>query len=94
MTAEQKELIETKFDGVHALIQSNFDVMNIELRYIKEQVTKTNGRVTKLEEESSNCPNLGKLKIRVYNLEKWQWKSVGIITGVGAVLGFIFKYVL
>lgn len=52
MQKAERELIEEKFKGIYALIQSNFDVVNTELRHIKEQTTKTNGRVTCLEGET------------------------------------------
>jgi len=52
----QKEIIDLKVTGVHSLIQSNADVQNEVnkhiisiLERIEAQTTKTNGRVTELE---------------------------------------------
>ena len=52
MQKAERELIEEKFKGVHALLQANFDVVNSELAHIKEQTTKTNGRLTCVEAET------------------------------------------
>jgi len=81
MTQEQKELIEEKFKGVHALIQANADIQhevneNIvkTLKRIEVQTTKTNGRVN--------------------SLENWRWKIIGIAIGSSAFIGFIIKVLL
>ena len=59
MTKAEKELIEEKFTGIHALIQANYDVNNIQHNALMEkleavhcQALKTNGRVTNLENET------------------------------------------
>ncbi len=54
-----KELIEEKFRGVYSRLDSNNEIMHVELKEISnllklthEQACKTNGRVTKLEKET------------------------------------------
>jgi len=101
MNAADKELIEEKFKGLHAFIISSNDIQAErdarifeKLDGITDQTTATSGRVNRLEEESSNCPSLVKLEKRVYSLEKWQWKSMGMLTGISIVIGFVFKYIL
>jgi hypothetical protein len=49
---EARELIDEKFKGVHARIDASHDIIMLELRAIKEQTMKTNGRVTCLENET------------------------------------------
>ena len=98
MTAAEKELLNEKFKGLHAFIISSNDLQAErdklifeKLNNIEIQTTKTNGRVTKLEETQSNCPNINKLETRVSGLEKWKWKSVGYIGGVVFVVSIIYK---
>jgi hypothetical protein len=94
MTGEQKELIEEKFKGVHALIQANFDVISVDLDYIKKAVDKTNGRVTNLEKVQGNCQTSIDIRKRVDVLEKFNWKLVGIYLGASVVMGVIFAVTL
>lgn len=73
MTEPEKELIEEKFKGLHALLHARFENVEDRLDRIEEQTTKTNGRVTKLEDKQHaseiiaathviNCPNVSKIK--------------------------------
>jgi len=94
MTPEQKELIEEKFKGVHALIQANFDVISVDLDYIKRAVDKTNGRVTSLEKIQGNCQTSIEIRKRVDVLEKFNWKLVGIYIGASTIMGGVFAIVL
>lgn len=80
MNKLDKELIDEKFTGVHALIISNADVqaeVNRQilstLRRIEEQTIKTNGRV--------------------FLLEKFQWTLTGKIIGISSVIGLLFGVV-
>ena len=51
MKVDERELIEEKFKGVYLHQESNFNLINEKLSHILEQTTKTNGRVTCLEND-------------------------------------------
>lgn len=66
-------LLDEKLKGVHAKIDAEFTVVNMQLSQIKEQTTKTNGRVSRLEENVTSlekreiyhyteCPNSEKIE--------------------------------
>lgn len=92
MTQDERALMEEKFKGVIALIQANGDVQNIKfekifdkLDSIETQTTKTNGRVTKLEDKVfelekrdlthiNNCPQT--VKIEKINEELLEYKMI------------------
>lgn len=72
MTEPEKELIEEKFKGLHTLLHARFENVEDRLDRIETQTTRTNGRVTKLEEKQHaaeivaathviNCPNIKKI---------------------------------
>lgn len=50
MTKLERELIEEKFKGVYQHQEANFTLINQKLESILVQTTKTNGRVTNLEQ--------------------------------------------
>lgn len=98
MTAIEKELLEEKFKGLHAFIISSNDIQAerdktifASLNRIEAQTIKTNGRVTLLEKNQANCPNIVKINKRLNGLEKWRWKSIGYLTGGAAAIGIIYK---
>lgn len=65
-------------------IEGKFNVIRVELSAIKEQTTKTNGRVTRNEEAVSDF-----VAIRKY----WRvFALAGIVTGVLAVMGVYTTY--
>lgn len=50
MTKDERELIEEKFKFLHLQLDSDMTLIGKDLTFIKEQTTKTNNRVTHLEE--------------------------------------------
>ena len=75
----------TAIAAQNELINSKFDLVHLELKQIKEQVVKTNGRVNKLEEKTEqlkindidhivHCPNVSKIQA----LENKQAENAGI----------------
>jgi len=60
---ELGDQIEKNFEMNNRILEEKFNNVHLELRAIKEQTTKTNGRVTKLEDKAEvssvmhiNCP--------------------------------------
>jgi hypothetical protein len=60
---ELGDQIEKNFEMNNRILEEKFNNVHLELRAIKEQTTKTNGRVTKLEDKGEanslihiNCP--------------------------------------
>lgn len=94
MTPEQKELIEEKFKGIHILIEANFEVIGLDLDYIKKAIDKNNERVTTLEKSHGHCPVSVELKTKVDKLERFSWKVAGIYIGATTVSGFVFALIL
>jgi hypothetical protein len=73
-----------------ALLNQKLDFQNQKLDEIYEQTVKTNGRVTKVEEE---VEELQKWKIESNTskgLNKW-WVGV-ILTGIGFLIGVAVEY--
>jgi len=58
MTKAERELIDEKMKGLENLISSNFKDLNKDIVYIKEQTTRTNGRVCELEIAVDNLEKL------------------------------------
>lgn len=52
MTKPERELIEAKISGIYAKIDSNHKIVSMQLDRILEQTTKTNGRVSELEDQT------------------------------------------
>jgi len=52
--SEIKELLHDYISGVMARQDSKFEIIQFKLDYIKEQTTRTNGRVTKIEDTISD----------------------------------------
>lgn len=52
MTYSDKELIDEMVRGLRAEIRANNDIIMLQLGQIIDQTTKTNSRVTKLEDET------------------------------------------
>lgn len=96
MTKQDQELIKEMLNDV---VKLHLDPIKIEISYIKEQVTRTNGRVNKLEEKAEtlalndvehviNCPMISRVKEleNTDNNRKGQIKMVGIISTVAATI--------
>lgn len=111
MTKEDKdeirEIMESYIATVTAQNDSKFDMINLKLDLIKEQTTKTNGRVNKLEEKEqnhiTNCPNINKIRtlednqLTVKAIRKWVLVAMGVtatvISMVGGIIAIILKFV-
>jgi len=69
-TKEEKEMLDLHFTTIRSKIDSEFTVVNSALKYIKEQVGRTNNRVNELEakdvEHLLRCPQ----KEKIDNIEK------------------------
>ncbi len=100
---ELKEILHNYIEGVIAQQDAKFDIIDYKLDAIKEQTTKTNGRVTKLEESNMshiiNCPVAPKVRALEDNqltnkaIKKWVAASIGI-TGIVVSIGFaLFKII-
>lgn len=98
MTKEDKEFLNSILETHSARIDGKFDVINNKLDNIEKQTTKTNGRVSKLEEnvqvlniKDQNhimyCPQQNRIK----TLEDEQISSKSIkkffYAGVGIIVG-------
>lgn len=53
MTKDDKQLLDEMIKGVNARIDSTHEIVMLQLEQILEQTKKTNGRVTKLEQETT-----------------------------------------
>jgi len=95
MTKADKEYFEVFLGGFLKEINGKFDVITNELGHIKEQTTKTNGRVTSLEKKPEhnalNCPWSNTINDLVDNqkasdaIKKWKGRAIaasGIIVGI------------
>lgn len=102
MTVEERKEIKELLDNhlVSLMAQHNvkYQIIDFKLDAIKEQTTKTNGRVSKLEEREQihvmNCPMIS----RVRNLEdnqltekaikKWVIRTISLMAiGITIILG-------
>lgn len=97
------DLFEEKFKGLHIKMDAEFTVINTQLTQIKEQTTKTNGRVSELEPKVqelqlrevthyTECPNVKKIddingKLLEYNFFMKHPKTV--IAGIAVVCFFM-----
>ena len=95
---EIKEILHDYVKGIVAQQDAKFDIIDFKLDAIKEQTTKTNGRVTKLEDKESlhikDCP----IRPKVEALEKESNVRFGIkhfiITGIAiiaTVIGAVYS---
>lgn len=104
MTKADKEYFEVFLGGFLKEINGKFDVITNELGHIKEQTTKTNGRVTSLEKKPEhnalNCPWSNTISDLVDNqkaydaIKKWKVAAItmaGIIIGAITTLITVFK---
>lgn len=76
-------------DALLLKINDSLTVQTVELKAIKEQVTKTNGRVTYIEDD------------RLPKLEHWQSRNTGrnqvimaVVGGAGVLLGIIVTIIV
>jgi DNA integrity scanning protein DisA with diadenylate cyclase activity len=95
------ELFDEKLRGIHAKIDAEFTVVNLQLSQIKEQTTKTNNRVNHIEDEISllqtkelshiiDCPNVKKIDdlnvdLREYRILK-KYPKIALAFIAGACL--------
>lgn len=84
MTKAEEEIIELKFKGVTDTIEAGFRELKIELGHIKEQTTRTNGRVNKLEDIT-----VFDIYTRLNKIERSQGRTAGIYAGVSGVIGVL-----
>lgn len=63
MNASDRNLLDEMFKGVNARLDANFELLHQDIKYVKEQTTKTNGSVANLlkrmhdvEVTQSSCP--------------------------------------
>lgn len=94
MTPEENKILDLKFEGIRQFMELEFRAVNSELSHIKEQTTKTNGRVNKLEEKVStiekhpaNCEAIVKMDERLDTVEKVQTKNTGAWKGISLAVG-------
>jgi hypothetical protein len=102
---EIREMLQDCMAGSHARTESKFEIIEVKLNHILEQTTKTNGRVTKLEEDNHDFKNHVKNthdydnKIRVLEdhqlstkvIKKWVVGSVAVTGTVMSIIFIIFK---
>lgn len=53
----QEKLMDERFESNASLLEQRFKNVDLQLNHIKEQTTRTNGRVTKLEEKEDEIKN-------------------------------------
>ena len=85
--AELREILDDVMQGHINEITGRFNVQHIKLVEIKEQTTKTNGRVTELEKEQAKIKT--ELSNKRYNLKSIATMSLVVSALVGAVVAFI-----
>jgi DNA integrity scanning protein DisA with diadenylate cyclase activity len=98
------ELFDEKLRGIHAKIDAEFTVVNLQLSQIKEQTTKTNSRVNHIEDEISllqtkeishiiDCPNIKKINDINIDLQEYrmlkQYPKIALGIIVVACLFFV-----
>lgn len=104
MTKAEINLIDEKFKGLTTLMNSQFINVHERLDEIKEQTTKTNGRVTELEKQEIlhviKCPNASKIRTLEDNqlsdksIKRWLVTAVAV-TGSLSVIAFgIIKLIM
>lgn len=79
MNKDDSCLIDEMFRGVRAEIKAKDDIIMLKLEQILEQTTKTNGRVTKLEEQTA----IG----RWFERNPRRFIAVGVILVIFASIG-------
>jgi hypothetical protein len=96
---EMKEILHDYMAGIIAKNDAKFEIIDMKLDNIVAQTTRTNGRVTKLEEHPQTCAMKDKVRmiedklLEQKSVNSWLIKSVGVSTGIIAILGFILKLV-
>ena len=98
---ELKELLHDYIKGVIAREDAKFDIIDFKLDSIKEQTTRTNGRVTRLEEKESNhilnCPIAPKVRVledqqlSTRSVKVWLFTAVSITGVVVTIIFAVFK---
>ena len=77
MTKPEIDLIDEKFKGLTTLMNAQFQNIHERLDEIKEQTTKTNGRVTQLEKQDLThvlrCPQTAKIDQINKDLEDYRF---------------------
>jgi hypothetical protein len=97
MTKDEKLLIDEKFHGLASLINARFENVEDRLERIEGQTTKTNGRVSALEEKELThiitCPNVPKIEkineeLAEYKMFK-KYPKMGLAIIAAAVIMFL-----
>ena len=76
MTDQERELINEKFKSIGIQMSAEFEVVHQSLKYIKDSVDLTNGRVSKLEaneiEHTIHCPQQDKIEALENDMIEWK----------------------
>ena len=104
---EVKEMLHDILAGHSAKIESTYSIIDVKLNNIQEQTSKTNGRVTKLEDAVKtlqindnnhiiNCPQapkLQKLQQDVDSVKNVKNFLIGSVAFIGVVVGIIYSII-
>lgn len=97
MTKDERELFDEKFKGLTSLINARFENVEDRLVRIEAQTTKTNGRVSELEQKELThiitCPNVPKIEkinedLAEYKMFK-KYPKMGLAIIAAAVIMFL-----
>jgi hypothetical protein len=102
---EIREMLMDCMAGNHARTESKFEIIEVKLNHILEQTTKTNGRVSKLEDDNHDFKNhvknthdydnkirsLEDNQLTTKSVKKWIIGSVSIASLVVGIIFILFK---